>query len=454
MSSRSGGARTDALRPSHACGALAVLLTLISLSRSGVSAQSGQDFDPANAEWNGLSRFVEIAREDGVALEIVTRLDVGSLRPEDALVVLSPRQDLPAAALTDFMRAGGRVALADDFGHGESLLRTFRIGRGRPNRADALRLRGNEELLVARPVAGHPLTENVSALVTNHPQVVYHQDLEPIFAFGSGEAAQRDAVVLAGAVGQGRLVAIADPSVLINNMLELGGNRRFAGNLATYLLGQSGERSGGTLYLVPPGAVLAGRFGEPGADRPLHDVRAAIEAISRAEIPAGALRIAGAALAGILLVLAAGVLPRSSPYVGASMFARPSVSGGFAGRVSWFAQRPANLGDPAMVYKHELESELRDRLGLPARFGVEELAARMKARGMRSDDVAAARALHGELAQVHEEMERGTRGDALPEARFRRLVQQGDALLSRIEPLSRNEPLSRVERDRVDGART
>lgn len=405
-----------------------VLATLIALSAAGVSAQSRDDFEPANERWNGLSRFVAIARGDGTPLEVVDRLDVGTLRPEDAVLLIAPREELPAGPLTDFMRAGGRVAIADDYARGDSLLRTFRIGRGRPNRADALRLRGNEELLVARPIAAHPLSAGVAALVTNHPQIVYHQDLEPIFACGSPQDAQREAIVLAGAVGNGRLVAIADPSVLINNMLELGGNRRFASNLGTYLAGQRGGR----LILVPPHAPVAGRYGEPGADRPLHDLRAAIESISHANLPPAALRSAAAALAAILLVLAAGLLPRSSPYVGAAMFARPSISGGFAGRIAWFVTRPANLGDPAMVYKHELETELAARLGLPRRFGPDELAARLSARGMKPDEIEAARALQLELAQVQEEMERGSRGDALSEARLHRIVQSGDALLSRL----------------------
>jgi hypothetical protein len=406
-------------------GAVRILVPALvtALVPAGAAAQVEQDFDPANEGWNGLSQFVAIAREHAATVEIPEHLDVGTLAAEDAVIIVEPREDLPTGGLTDFMRAGGRVALADDYAHGDSLLRTFRIGRGRPNRDGALRLRGNEELLVARPTAGHPLSAGVSHLGTNHPQRVFHADLEPIFAFGHGEA-----VVLAGAVGNGRLVAIGDPSAFINNMLELRGNRRFAANLVDYLV----EGRGGRLVVVPPTSSIAGRFGEPGADRPLHDLRAALERIAAAELPEGALRIAAAALAGIVLVLAAGVLPRSSPYVGAAMFARPSVSGGFAGRVAWFAQRPANLGDPAMVYKAELESELRRRLGLSGRAGPEEIARGMKASGARDEDAAAARALLVELAELKEDMDRGTRGDALPEARFRRMVEVGDALLAKV----------------------
>ena len=388
-------------------------------------AETGVDFDPTSTGWNGLSGLLEVAREVDVSLEIVDRLDVGTLQSADAVLLISPAAELPAAGLTEFMRAGGRVALADDFAEGDSLLRTFRIGRGRPNRAGAMQLRGNEELLIARPASPHPLTEGVSALVTNHAQVVYHQDLEPIFSFGP-----HDAVVLAGAVGSGRLVTIGDSSVLINNMLELRGNRRFAANLLAYLHGDTEGR----VILVPPTAVVVGRFGEPGADRPLHDLRALIERLSAVTLPPMALRIAGASLAAILLVLAAGLLPRRSPYVGASMFARDPVPGGFVGRVAWFAAHRTNLVEPLMVYKLELETELHRRLGLVGRATLSDVAEAMKARRMSSEEVGRARMLLVELHELYENNQRGT-AEAVTEARFREVMRRGEALRARLGDL-------------------
>ena len=117
------------------------------------------------------------------------------------------------------------------------------------------------------------------------------------------------------------------------------------------------------------------------------------------------------------------------------MFARPSIAGGFTGRVYWFSQRPANLGDPAMVYKLELETELHRRLGLVGPTSADEIATRMKAKGMRAEDVDTARALLSELAELRERWEHGTGGDALPEARFRRIVASGEALLTKVRKL-------------------
>src|SRR5262249_41011705 len=59
----------------------------------------------------------------------------------------------------------------------------------------------------------------------NHPATL-RSTLPPAYAFAPGAA-----LVVEGRVGKGSFVAIADPSVLINNMLEIDGNRAFAEGL-------------------------------------------------------------------------------------------------------------------------------------------------------------------------------------------------------------------------------
>lgn len=402
-----------------------VALALLPCLHVGPVQAQRRDFAPDNHEWNGLSEFLDLAAEQGVVLEPVERLDLGTLRAMDTLFLLAPEEDLPIADLRAYMHDGGTIVLADDFGRGHALLESFHIERTRPRHADLLRLRGNDELLVAEASARHPLTEGVDALVTNHPQVIRHSDLDPIFSLGGG-----DAVVLAGTVGDGRLVAIADPSMLINNMLELRSNRRFAENLLSYL---ASEREGRVFVMLPNGR-LEGHYGQ--TTGPWHsDLRTILEQLAHVEIPSSALRIAGVALSGIFLVLAAGMLPRSSPYVASAMFARPADAGGFVGRVEWFSLRPSNLLDPTMVYKLELEAELSSTLGVPGPFGIEVITTRMKSKGMHEHDVAIARALLRELSELHADWERGPEGNALSEARFRRIVQTGDAVLEKARRL-------------------
>jgi hypothetical protein len=406
---------------------------IVDAQRAGRSA----DFSTTNTQWNGASELLEVAREQDATLEVVTRLDLGTLRPIDGLLVVHPTAELPSGPLSAFMRAGGRVALADDFGAGDALLRVFRIGRGEPNPdgPDVLRLRGNRELLVARPRAPHPLSEGVGSLVTNHPRILFHADLEPIFSIG-----ERDAVVLAGAVGQGRLVAISDPSMLINNMLELDGNRRFASNLLLYLRGQAGGR----VVLVEPGGEIVGRFGEPGADRPLHDLRVLLERAAGLELPPLALRILAVAIVAILLILVAGVLPRTSPYQASAMFRDEPVAGGLPGRVEWYRARSTDLLEPTLVLKLELEAALHARLGLaPVQSAAsarvvpgEATWAALRERGLSAAELDEAKRLLDELAGLASGATNGT-APPVTDARFRNLATRSEALLRRLGPAAR-----------------
>lgn len=393
-------------------------------ARPSVSGASG-DFATGNTQWNGLSELLAVAAEEDASIEVVSRFDLGTLTAADGLLVVYPTQALPTEDLSDFMRAGGRLAVADDFGAADSLFRVFRIGRAEPNpnAPSVLRLRGNGELLVARPLAQHPLTEGVGAIVTNHPRVLFHAQLEPIFAVGD-----HDAIALAGQVGEGRLVAIGDPSVFINNMLALDGNRRFASNLLLYLRGEAGGR----VYLLEPGGELVGRYGEPGADRPMHDVRAFLERATEYELPPLALRILALSVVVILLILVAGVLPRTSPYRASAMFREEAVAGGLSGRVQWYRARANDLLEPTLVYKLELEAALSARLGVrlerPAR-GAEEMLSVMRSRGVSPQLVDDARRLLDELAGLASGATNGT-APPVPEARFRNVVTRGDAILA------------------------
>ncbi len=439
------------IRRSASFACLALVIAIVAAphaARAQVSGASG-DFATQNAQWNGLSELLAVAAEEDADLVVVSRLDLGTLTPADGLFVVYPTDALPTDDLSDYMRAGGRIAVADDFGAADSLFRVFRIGRAEPNpdAPSVLRLRGNGELLVARPLTQHPLTEGVGAVVTNHPRVLFHAELEPIFAIGD-----HDAIVLAGAVGDGRLVAIGDPSLFINNMLELDGNRRFASNLLLYLRGDAGGR----IYLIEPGGELVGRYGEPGADRPLHDVRAMIERASELELPPLALRILALSVIVILFILVAGVLPRTSPYRAAAMFREEAVAGGLPGRVEWYRARTSDLLEPTLVYKLELEAALSARLGVKlerpartvgaagahdgegrsARRGPEEMLSVMRSRGVPTQLVDDARRLLDELAGLASGATNGT-APPVTEARFRNVVTRGDAILGALRPATK-----------------
>lgn len=387
----------------------------------GAAAQA--DFRTDGDAWNSVSMMIRIAQERRIDLVIPDRLDVGTLRPIDAVLILHPDQELPGAALTAFLRDGGRACLADDFGAGSSLLELFQISRLEPNAEIACRLRGNPALLVARPNGSHRLTRRATALVTNHPTVVRHRELSPIFELSPGEA-----IVLAGAVGEGRLVVLSDPSVLIDNMLRLRANRHFAENLLEYLV----DGRGGRLFVVRPEVAVVGRYGEPGADRPLHDLRASLESLASLDIPPLALRVASLAIAAIAVILALGTLPRRSPYRSSRMFARAAAQGGFVGRVGFFSRPGVNLLQPLMVYKFEFESGILERLSMDGRTLLRDVLGAMRKRGMGEDDVNDMREFLKTLDELRERQDRTSSPPKVAPARFRELIARGEQLLEKL----------------------
>lgn len=234
-----------------ACVALfGALLLLPAPARAGEG-----DYRVGVEEWMGLSKLAVLARAAGYEVEPLASLDWRDLGEGDVLFLLYPRATLEPAHVASFVRRGGRLLLADDFGRaGEAFARLGLLRR--PARGvRAARFHENHPALpVARAFdTTHPLAQGVAELYTNHPAVFQvERDAEVVFGFGAGEA-----LVVAGGLGEGRFVAIADPSVLINGMLAFEENLLFAANLLAYL-----RPAGPT---TPRLIILAGEFALKGA---------------------------------------------------------------------------------------------------------------------------------------------------------------------------------------------
>lgn len=386
-------------------------------------AAAQADYAVASRAWNGLGDLTQIAAESGIVLETPPELDLADLGPRDAILVVYPTESVPTSSLARFMRAGGRVGIADDYGESTEVLRTYGIRRSRASGKDASHLRDNPNLPVARPHARlrHPLTQGVKALVTNHPTVLAHSELEALFSFEN-----EGAVVLVGAVGEGRLVAIGDPSLLINNMLQFRGNRQFAANLLTYL----GADRGGRVWLVSGDTPIVGHFGDPA--EPLARVQAWLASFADADLPPLALMLSSLLVLALFVLVTTSSLPRRSPYEGMAMLPAPAEAGGFVGRVAFFRDRSDRLLHPLLVYKSELEGELVRRLGLRGRPLLRDVIAALRKRGLPEADLAALRELLTDLDHLHEVQDRPPGPPKISERRFRRMVETGERILDEL----------------------
>ena len=207
---------------------LGVAVLAVSGLVAPVSAHAGADFDPANVEWNGGARLLALGRELGLRVEPATVLALGALTPRTALLFLGPRT-APPEELRRFVRAGGRLAIADDVGAGAAFFARYGLQRlAEP--AATMGLGGLAHLALAYPRRRHMLTWGIDSIATNHPAALRAPGRVPLLAF-SGE----DGFLHALHDGDGELLALSDPSVLTNQMLPFADNEHFAVALLRYL---------------------------------------------------------------------------------------------------------------------------------------------------------------------------------------------------------------------------
>ncbi|HQY64009.1 MAG TPA: DUF4350 domain-containing protein, partial [Polyangiaceae bacterium] len=212
---------------------------MVALGLSGPRFAHAEPFALTGADWEGCAELVRLARAElGTDHVVVSnRVDLGSLDPRDAVLMLHPERGVDSGELAKFMKAGGRVLLLDDFGKGDGLLQHFGMARIPLPAAPAESLRQNPHLALAEPASPHPIVADVHRVVTNHATGIRHPDLSPVLKVRPADPDAPDVpVAVAGAVGKGRLLVIADPSIVMNSMLRYAGNKALARGLARYAL--------------------------------------------------------------------------------------------------------------------------------------------------------------------------------------------------------------------------
>jgi hypothetical protein len=347
--------------------------------------------DPKGQDWEGLSQFVGIAQAELGTQRVVaaSHVDLSQLRKEDALFIVHPSSAMDVDELSTFMRAGGRVVILDDYGTGDELLARFGIRRVPLPSRPAEMLRDNPALAIAEPASTHAAVRDVGRVVTNHATGLDHKALSAVLVVrGQGEP---DVLLsVAGAVGQGRLLAVGDSSVLMNSMLRYPGNHALAAALVRYATEDDvwGKRDG-KLYVLANDFVTTGTFGADsrvgGAlGEAWRTFEEALETLRHDGMPA---------LAAYLLALAVGlgVVAWTSTRAGhphravAPRFVKPAppaVQGGVAGRAAVLAAPGTSRVLAMLEMKNALEEDIATRLGLDRAPPPEELAKRARAAGL------------------------------------------------------------------------
>jgi len=361
------------------------VFALLAASSLGLMTQSasGSAFDVSDASWEGCSELYQLAVDElgEGRVKAVAVLDWSEVGASDGVLVLHPLQSMDPEETTAFMKAGGRLAIVDDYGRGDETLRRFQIERTTLPSRPVSALRNNPELAIAEPVltgdkgqitGPHPVVANVQQFVTNHATGLRHPNLSPVLeirAVGEPKAI----VAVAGQVGKGRLFALSDPSGLMNQMLRYPGNRAFATGLCHYLVDEEGgERHGGRLFIV------ANRFSEEGSfggkttlrkdiENQLRSIADALADARQNGLPTWAhWLVALVALLGVAAWIARSAgRPYRSPQ---PRFARPTplvAQGGVAGRFALLSAPSSPPGLLLLELKSALGEALSQKVGSP-----------------------------------------------------------------------------------------
>ena len=234
-----------------------LLITLVVVLASALvlaASTSTLAFSAYNSAWDGTSTLRDIAHsqdsESVVALQTAHYANVSADRT--TAIILSPDtaySQREAARVRAFVRRGGTLVIAEDFGsHSNQLLAAI----GAQARIDGRLLRDERynyrspNMPVATAVrSNRTVTQGVEQLTLNHGTVVQPHGATPLVnsseygyldANENGELDETEQlgsypVATTESVGDGRVVVVSDPSVFINTMLDRPGNTAFVRNL-------------------------------------------------------------------------------------------------------------------------------------------------------------------------------------------------------------------------------
>ena len=218
-------------------------------------ATSAVAFSPFNPGWEGLSELNDIADEAGIERETIATADAyDDLSGEGTVVMIikpGPYEENEVAAVADFLDRGGTVVIATrDPNTGGALL----AGVGSDVAVDGAPLRDEIEydptpdFPRVTSVANESVAAEAEGMTLNHGTaltlsgtarpVANSSEFSYLNRTGEGVPPSQDAlgarpVVAVDAVGNGTVIAVSDPSVFINAMLDREENRALATGIVT-----------------------------------------------------------------------------------------------------------------------------------------------------------------------------------------------------------------------------
>ena len=207
---------------------------------------SSEDFRVENPFWNGAKAFA--AHFDASTLRSLHDLPAD---PEGTVLVVIPYTDFTEAELAgleSYVSGGGTLILADDYGYGNEVLDYLELDArfvGEPL-LDPLFNYKNGWFPRVTDFTPSPITEDVESVILNHATSLEigprleaiaqtssssFLDLNYNLDWDEGEPRGHLPISARTSVGQGVVVLVADPSIVLNSMRGLEDNERFVENV-------------------------------------------------------------------------------------------------------------------------------------------------------------------------------------------------------------------------------
>jgi hypothetical protein len=208
---------------------------------------SNDDFRIENPFWNG-TRDINTAHP---VQPLDSLVDLPPSPQGSTLILIPYLKCTPAelAQINSFVSRGGRLILADDYGHGNQILEYLGI-RARFSGEillDPLINYKNKQFPRIVQLEPDPMTSDIENLVFNHATCLVNVDTTDTLALSSpfsfidpsgngireeGEPTGPLPVVSHHKLGSGQVILVADPSLFINSMEPIEDNDRFIQNIA------------------------------------------------------------------------------------------------------------------------------------------------------------------------------------------------------------------------------
>jgi hypothetical protein len=206
------------------------------------------DFRVENPSWNGLSTLSSKAK-----LNVMNTLHSLPTNPKETALLLVPYEpfsDSELSQLKNYVLNGGTLVILDDYGFGNQVLSVIGLKMrftGVPM-LDPLYNYKDKWIPKVTDFSNSSIGKNVSSIVLNHATCLNNTSDSTVVAYsstfsfldvnGDGSWSNNEPngpfpVIAYDPVGQGIVVAISDPSLMINGMIVLDNNLQLVNNVVS-----------------------------------------------------------------------------------------------------------------------------------------------------------------------------------------------------------------------------